>query len=100
MVSTRTIKVAGKQYLQVVKYNKISNGKTRVKVVKTFGENSLENRMRAEQFSISHNQLKELAIQNREQHNTEDIVRAGLTIFGIILGAAVVGAVIDEFGRR
>ena len=100
MVSTRTVKVGGKQYLQVVKYKKIQDGKTKVKVIKTFGENSLENRMRAEQFTTSHNQLKELAIQNREQHNTEDIVRAGLTIFGIILGAAVVGAVIDEFGRR
>jgi len=100
MVTMRTVKVGGKQYLQVVKYNKIPDGKTKVKVVKTFGENSLENRMRAEQFSASHNQLKELAIQNREQPNTTEFVRAGLAIFGIILGAAVVTAVIDEFGRR
>jgi len=54
--------------------------------------------MRAEQFSASHNQLKELAIQHREQNSSEEIFRAGLAIFGIILGAAIVGAVIDEFG--
>ena len=100
MVTTRTVKVGGKRYLQVVKYNKIPDGKTRVKVVQTFGENSLENKMRAAQFSASYNQLQDLAIQNREQHNSDEIIRAGLTIFGIILGAAVVGAVIDEFTRR
>jgi len=99
MVTTRTVKVGGKHYLQVVKYNKIPDGKTRVKVVQTFGENSLENKMKAAQFSTSYNQLQDLAIQNREQHNSEEIVRAGLAIFGIILGAAVVGAVIDEFTR-
>lgn len=99
MVSTRTVKVGGKQYLQVVEYKKIQNGKTKIDVVKSFGENSLENKMRAEQFSSSHNQLKELAIQHREQHNSGDIVSAGLAIFGIILGAAVVGAVINEVRR-
>ena len=41
--------------------------------------------------------LKELTIQQREQNSTADILSAGLAIFGIILGAAVVGAVIDEF---
>ncbi len=100
MVVTRAVKVAGKQYLQVVEYKKIQNGKTKVKVVKTFGENTLENKMRAEQFSLSHNQLKELAIQHREQNGSGDILSAGLAIFGIILGATIVAGVINEFARR
>jgi len=100
VAATRTVKVGGKHYLQVVEYKKIQDGKTKVDVLKSFGENSLENKMRAEQFSVSHNQLKELAIQHREQNDSGDILSAGLAIFGIILGVAVVGAVINEFARR
>jgi len=97
MVATREVKVGGKHYLQVVEYKKTHDGRTKTEVLKSFGENSLENKMRAEQFSASYDRLKELTIQQREQNSSADILSAGLTIFGIILGAAVVGAVIDEF---
>lgn len=100
MVVTRAVKVAGKQYLQVVEYKKNQDGKTKVKVVKTFGENTLENRMRAEQFSSSYDQLKEFTIQHGEQNDSDDFRSAGLAIFGIILGVVIVGAVIDEFSGR
>jgi len=97
MASTRTVTVGGTSYLQVVEYKKTNDGKAKIDVVKSFGRDSLENRMKAEQFSASYDKLKELTIQQREQNSTDDILAAGLTIFGIILGAAVVGAVIDEF---
>jgi len=44
--------------------------------------------------------MSALAIQHREQNDSGDILSAGLAIFGIILGVAVVGAVINEFTRR
>jgi len=100
VVVTRAVKVAGKQYLQVVEYKKIQDGKTKVKVVKTFGENTLENKMRAEQFSLSHNQLKELAIKHKKQNDSDEILSASLAIFGSILGLAIVVGVINEFARR
>jgi len=100
VASTRTVKVGGKHYLQVVEYKKTHDGRTKTEVLKSFGENSLESKMRAEQFSASYDQLRELSIQHREQNSSDDILSAGLAIFGIILGAAIVGAVIDEFSGR
>jgi len=100
VVFTRSVKVGGKHYLQVVEYKKTHDGKTKTEVLKSFGENSLENKMKAEQFSASYDQLKELTIQHREQNNSDDIRSAGLAIFGIILGAVIVGALIDEFSGR
>ena len=50
--------------------------------------------MKAEQFSASYDKLKEIAEQEKEQNNSKDLLGPALAIFGIILGAAVVVAVL------
>lgn len=94
MASTRIITVSGIPYLQVVDYKKTKDGKPKIDVVKSFGRDSLENRMKAEQFSASYDKLKEIAEQEKEQNNSKDLLGPALAIFGIILGAAVVVAVL------
>jgi len=94
MASTRTITVGGVPYLQVVDYKKTKDGKTKIDVVKSFGRESIENRMKAEQFTASYDKLKEIAEQQKDQNNTTDLLGPALAIFGIILGAAVVAAVL------
>ena len=94
MASTRTITVNGIPYLQVVDYKKNNDGKTKIDVVKSFGRESIENRMKAEQFTASYDKLKEIAEQHHDQNNTTDLLGPALAIFGIILGVAVVGAVL------
>jgi len=96
MVSTRTVVVNGTPYLQVVEYKKTKDGKTKIDVVKSFGRYSLENRMRAEQFSASYDKLKEMAVQLRNENSSSEILSAGLAIFGIILGVAIVAGVLNE----
>ena len=94
MASTRTITVNGIPYLQVVDYKRTNDGKTKIDVVKSFGRESLENRMKAEQFTASYDKLKEIAEQQKDQNNTTDLLGLALAIFGTILGAAVVAAVL------
>ena len=94
MASTRTITVGGIPYLQVVDYKKTKEGKTKINVIKSFGRESLENRMKAEQFSASYDKLKEIAKHEKDQNSSTDLLRPALAIFGIILGAAVVIAVL------
>jgi len=94
MASTRTITVNGIPYLQVVDYKKTNDGKTKIDVVKSFGRESIENRMKAEQFTASYDKLKEIAERHNDQNNSTDLLGPALAIFGIILGVAVVGAVL------
>jgi len=94
MASTRTITVGGIPYLQVVDYKKTKEGKTKIDVVKSFGRETLENKMKAEQFAASYDKLKEIAEEQREQNSSTDLLGPALAIFGIILGAAVVAAVL------
>ncbi len=96
MASARTIMVNGIAYLQVVEYKKTSDGKIKMDVIKSFGRDSLENRMKAEQFAASYDRLKEVAEQQKEKSGSGDLLKPALAIFGIILGAVVVGAIIKE----
>jgi len=66
-----------------------------IDVVQSFGEYNLENWLKAEQFSNSYNQLRELA-KSRPSGNTDDFFRAALAIFGIVLGAAIVASLLGE----
>ena len=96
MVSTRRVVVGGIPYIQVVDYKKTHEGKTKIDVVKSFGRDTLESRMKAGQFSASYEKLKELAIQQRDQSSSGDFASTALAIFGIILGTAIVVGVLGE----
>lgn len=100
MVSTRRVTVSGIPYLQVVDYKKTIEGKPKIDVVKSFGRDTLENRMKAEQFAASYDKLKEMAREHASENNQNDFASTALAAFGIILGAAIIGAVLGEiFGN-
>lgn len=98
MASVRTTTIGGIPYLQVVEYVKSSDGKAKIDVIKSFGRDSMENRMMAERFAGSYNTLKEFAedMKNEKKGSSDDFVKIALAVFGVILGAAVVGAVLHE----
>jgi len=50
--------------------------------------------MKAEQFTASYDKLKEIAEHHKDQSSSTDLLGPALAIFGIILGAAVVAAVL------
>lgn len=87
----RTVRVGEKRYLQVVEPQ--SNGS--LSVLQSFGEYSLENWLKAEQFANSYNQLRELA-QSRAGGSGDDFFRAALAIFGVVLGAAIIASLLGE----
>jgi len=96
MASVRTITVGGRNYLQVVEYVKVV-GKRRIKILKSFGPDSLENRLKAEQFASNYNTFKSVA--QREAHqpnvNIDNLLKGALVIFGIILGAKIISDFIN-----
>jgi len=96
MASVRTINVSGKRYLQVVEYVTIG-GKRKTKILKSFGPDNLANRLKAEQFTSSYNTFKSAAQREAQQENANinDLVKAGLVIFGLILGAKIISEIID-----
>jgi hypothetical protein len=95
MASVRTINVGGRTYLQVVEYVNI-NGKRSIKVLKSFGQDNLQNRLQAEQFASSYNTFRTVAQKEIQQGNIQDFLKAAFVIFGIILGAAIISEIIDE----
>lgn len=94
MASTRTITVGGIPYLQVVDYKKTREGKAKIDVIKSFGKESIENRMRADQFTASYNKLKEIAERGKGEENPRSLLGPALAIFGIVLGTAIVVTVL------
>lgn len=102
MVSVRTVTISGQDYLQAVRYVK-PDGKPKVEVIKSFGKDTLENRMKAEQFVSSYDKLTEFLKQTKNQGNTgrDTLFETALAIFGIILGAAIISAIVREiFGDQ
>jgi hypothetical protein len=94
--SVRTIQVNDTDYLQVVRYFR-KDGKNRIKVIKSFGQDTLENRLKAQQFASNYNSLAEIAQQELERNETKNnIVTIALVLFGLILGAAIIKDLIDE----
>ncbi len=91
LARVRTVTVNGTRYLQVIEPQ--PNGG--ITVLQSFGEYGLENWLKANQYSTSYNQLKELA-QTRPTGTNEDFFRAALAIFGVILGAAIVASLLGE----
>ena len=102
MPSVRVVDVSGKQYLQVVEYYRRPNGKQSVRVLKSFGRYNIENWLKANQFSVAYDQLKSIAAQaSTNKSNLNELLGAALTVFGIILGATLVAAIIrDIFGEK
>lgn len=101
MASVRVVKVGGVDYLQVVEYVRLPNGKYKVDVIKSFGKDNLENRMKAEQFAAEYDRLKNLAKGYASApKKDQDFLQTALAVFGIVLGAAVVIAILKEiFGE-
>ncbi len=81
----RTITVGGRQYLQVVETQPAGS----IIVLRSFGQNNIENLLKARQHAASYNQLKDLR-QNPPAVDKDALVKAALTIFGAILGAAII----------
>ena len=92
----RTVRVGERRYLQVVETQ--PNGS--LSVLQSFGEYNLENWLKAEQFANSYNQLRELAQTNKPAGSPDELLRAALAIFGVVLGAALVGSIIDALSGK
>jgi hypothetical protein len=92
MARVRTIRVGDKRYLQVVENTPSGS----IDVLQSFGEYGIENWLRANQFAISYNQLRDLAAQPKPSGNPDEFFRAALAIFGVVLGAAIVASLLGE----
>jgi len=101
MASVRTVRVGGTEYLQVVEYYRRPDGRQSLRVLKSFGQNNIENWLKANQFATSYVQLRNIGIQAAQENvNWDDLLKGALTVFGVILGATVVAAVLkDIFGE-
>ena len=101
MASVRTVNVGGTQYLQVVEYYRKNDGRQSLRVLKSFGQNNIENWLRANQFAYSYDQLKSIGTRAAESNvNWDELLKGALTVVGVVLGAAVVASVLNEiFGQ-
>jgi hypothetical protein len=92
MARVRTVRVGEKRYLQVVE----NTAGGSIDVLQSFGDYTMENWLRANQFANSYNQLRDLTTQPRPTGNPDDFFRAALAIFGVILGATIVASLLGE----
>jgi len=97
MASVRTINVGGRNYLQAVEYVNLGERRS-IRVLKSFGPDNLQNRLQAEQFVSNYNTFRSIAQREVQQPNVDiqNLLKAALVIFGIILGAAIISEIIDE----
>ena len=98
--SVRTVKVADNNYLQVVRYYR-KDGKSKTKVIKSFGRDVLENRLKAQQFATNYNSLADMAKKELERKETiGNLMTFALVLFGAILGAAIIKEILDEIASE
>jgi hypothetical protein len=97
MASVRATTVGERTYLQAVEYVN-ENGRRRIQVLKSFGTDSLQSRLQAEQFVSNYNTLRSLAQRETQQPNVNvaDLLTGALVVFGIILGAKIISDIINE----
>jgi hypothetical protein len=81
----RTVVVNGTRYVQAVE----GRGGGVVRVLQSFGKYEAETWMKAQQFVASYNHLQDLG-QPQQQFNIDELLKAGIAIFGLILGAKIV----------
>ncbi len=94
--SVRTTKVGDTHYLQVVRYYR-KDGKNKTKVIKSFGRDMLENRLKAQQFATNYNSLADMAKKELERNEKRgNLWTFALVLFGAILGAAIINEILDE----
>lgn len=94
--SVRTVKVSNNNYLQVVRYYR-KEGKSKTKIIKSFGRNTLENRLKAQQFATNYNSLADMAKTEFERKETlSSLLTFALVLFGTILGAAIIKEILEE----
>jgi hypothetical protein len=104
MTSVRVVKVGGSEYLQVVEYAR-SSGQVQTKVLSSFGKNTWENRLKAEKYAADYDRLRQVATEyansNGGQGNRSDFMTFALAVFGLVLGIAVIVALLnDVFGSK
>ena len=87
--------MGGKQYLQVVETQPGGS----IVVLKSFGQYDIENFLKAQQYAASYNQLTDFR-QNPPTPDWEALAKAALTIFGAILGAAIIDEIFKNPRRR
>ena len=97
MASVRIITVGGRNYLQAVEYVK-EGEKRRIKILKSFGPDNLQNRLKAEQFASNYNTFRSVAQREAQQPNVDigKLLTGALVIFGIILGAKIISEIIND----
>ena len=88
MATIRKIKVRGKTYLQVVRYEYDQFGKRHLTVLKSFGQDTPLNYLKAKQFEANYNVLESVLAQPNVD-STEKVImleNLALATFGAILG--------------
>ncbi len=89
----RTVTVNGQRYVQAV----VTQPGGSVKILQSFGQYGSESWLKAQQFVASYNRLLELRGERRSQaFGANELLTAGLAIFGIILGAKIVQELLAE----
>jgi len=98
--SVRSISVGQRSYLQVVEYGN-RGGKRSMKILKSFGQDNLQNRLKAEQFASNYDTLRSIAQREVQQPNvtSENLLKGALVIFGLILGAKIISDIIDDVSK-
>lgn len=98
--SIRTINVGQRSYLQAVEYVN-EDGKRSMKILKSFGQDNLENRLQAEQFASNYNTLRVVAKREAQQPNVdiENLLKGALVIFGLILGTKIIHDIFEELSK-
>lgn len=104
MASVRVVKVGSSEYLQVVEYSRSGN-QVKTRVLNSFGRNTWENRLKAEKYAADYDRLRQVATEYANspggQNSRNDLLNSALAVFGLILGAAVVVALLNEiFGSK
>ncbi len=92
MATIRKIKVRGNTYLQVVMYEYDQSGKRHIKVLKSFGQDTPINYLKAKQFEANYNALDSVLSQPSVD-STEKVIKLenlALATFGAILGYKVI----------
>ena len=99
MVRIRKIKVKEKIYLQVVSYEYDQFGNKKLKVLKSFGQDTPSNYLKAKQFEANFNVLEGVVSQPSVDSTEKliDLENLAIATFGAILGYKLIKKI---FGKH